>query len=108
MTGLSNLTTVGEFRIHRNAILQSIGEINSLNSVLTNLFLGFNPELIDIDLASLSAVGAYFSIINNVNLPTCAAENLRDQVLNQGGIGGGLAIENNLDDASCEDDTSED
>ena len=60
-----------------------------------DLEIGSNPVLTDLALDRLENVGQNFSVHDNLSLPDCLVDNLRDQLQAAGGIGGELDIIDN-------------
>jgi hypothetical protein len=96
LSGLENLTSVGgDLWIVRNKVLTSLSGLKSLTSVGGNLYIQSNPALTTLGMTDLQKVGGYFDISYNSLLCISLVEELRDQVLTGGGIGGGIDVSGN-------------
>ncbi len=96
LTGLENLTTVnGELRVYSNANLTSLAGLENLVSVGGYLSIDNNNALTALGMIGLQKVGSYFWIYDNPMLCRSLAEELMNQVLAGGGIGGWITISGN-------------
>jgi hypothetical protein len=96
MSGLENITSVGgDLRISDNAALTSLSGLENLTSVGGFLYVGDNAALTALGMTGLQKVSGDFGIYSNPILCTLLAEELKDQVLAGGGIGGARNIEGN-------------
>jgi PKD repeat protein len=103
LSGLNKLTIVNGIYINDNSQLVSLDGLQNLVTVNFNLTISSNPQLERVtDMAALSRIGSSLSIQNNSALPTCDAENLRDQVLEKDGIGGSVTITGNDNSGVCD------
>ena len=96
LTGLDNLTSVGGYlNIYNNAVLTSLSGLQNLTSVGGYLYISSNDALTSLEMTGLQRVNGDFDITSNPLLCKSLVEELRDQVLAAGGIGGTKYIENN-------------
>ncbi len=94
LSGLENLTSVGCLVIGDNAILRSLSGLENITSV-ASLSIWGNPALTALGMSGLQRVDRDFVIEDNPLLCTSLAEELMNQVLAGGGIGGTIYISNN-------------
>lgn len=87
-------TVIGNLEI-KNTSLTNLEGLNNLTSVDQDFEIVDNDSLTSLVLNSLHFVGNNFYIAENINLCTSLAEELRDQVLSGGGIGGEIVIRDN-------------
>jgi hypothetical protein len=98
LSSLENITSVGEdLYIWDNDALTSLSGLENITSIGGYLIIDNNNALTFLGMAALQRIDGYFSIKNNVLLCNFLVEELRDQVLAGGGIGGGVYIKNNKD-----------
>ena len=96
LSGLENLTSIGgSLSIEYNNALTSLSGLENLTSVGGGLYIVYNDALTSLEMAGLQRVDGDFSISYNPLLCTSLAEELRDQVLAGGGIGGTRTINGN-------------
>ncbi len=102
LTGLENLPSVGgHLIIHSNSVLTNLTGLENITSVGGNLHIDSNDVLTSLAvLNNVSSVGYLLLIEDNINLPTCEAERLRDEI-GIGNIGGEITIENNTGTGTC-------
>jgi len=103
LTGLDNITSVGKYLvIWDNNSLTSLSGLESLNNVGDDVRINNNDSLTSLTgLNNLNSVDGDFKIYENIILPTSLAEDLKDQVLAGGGIGGEIRICGNLGGDPC-------
>jgi hypothetical protein len=98
LTSLENLTSVGgDLYINWNNALTNLAGLENIRSVGGDLGIMNNDALKSLGMAALQNVGSHFLIYSNPMLCSFFAEELRDQVLSGGGIGGQIEIEGNKD-----------
>jgi hypothetical protein len=95
LSGFENLTSVGGLIISENAALKSLSGLENLASVGGDLSIWNNNALISLGMTDLQRVDGDFKITSNPLLCTSLAEELMNQVLAGGGIGGERNIEGN-------------
>lgn len=102
LSGLEKITSVGgNLMIDGNSTLTSLAGLQNLFTIGESLFISQNQSLTSLGLNNLSSVAGYFfQIHDNQALCTYLAEELRDQVLTSGGIGGNIYIFDNKDCAT--------
>ena len=98
LKGLENLPSVGGYlSIASNNSLTSLAGLKNLASVGV-LIINDNDSLPSLKgLKNLASVGGRLWVTENHQLCTSLAEDLRDQVLDAGGIGGSIDIYDNKD-----------
>jgi len=97
ISGLRKLTTVGrDLVIIDNPSLTSISALRNLTTVGNYLNIRLNSTLTELGMDGLYSVAGNFNIDSNDMLCNFLAEDLRDQVLSRGGIGGKQTIDENL------------
>jgi len=115
LTDLSNLVSVGGYLeigdgwcetqacySRGNPNLESLSGLENLETVGADLRIHFNDQLTDItSLGGVSTFGGNLEVNRNLQLPTCAAEELRDRLI-AGGWSGEATIEGNDDSGTCE------
>jgi hypothetical protein len=94
LSGLDGLASVGSLYIWGNPALTSLSVFQNITSV-QSLDIGYNDALTALGMTGLQRVGDDFSIVSNSSLCGSLAEDLRDQVLAGGGIGGTRTISGN-------------
>ncbi len=94
---LGNITSVGGDLVIRDSYqsLTSLTGLKNITSVGGDLFISYNNALTSLGLASLQNVGSDFTISYNPMLCISLAEELMNQVLAGGGIGGEISIKGN-------------
>jgi hypothetical protein len=103
LEGIENLTSVKKsLYIRNNAALTSLSGLEGLTSVGGHLeigddYWGGNAALTTLGMAGLQRVGGYFKICYNPLLCTSLADELMNQILTGGGIGGDRWIYCNKD-----------
>ena len=95
MSGLENLTSVGGLDIYYNAVLTSLSGLENLTSVGGWLGIVGNDALTSLGMTGLQRIDGDFNISSNLLLCTSLAEELMNQVLAGGGIGGTRTISDN-------------
>jgi hypothetical protein len=96
LSGFENLTSVGGFLyIDNNDALTSLSGLENLASVGGGMHIEWNAALTLLGMADLQKVGKEFYIFSNPLLCKSLAEELMNQVLAAGGIGGERNIEGN-------------
>jgi hypothetical protein len=95
LSGLENLTWVGGLDISENNTLTSLSALGSLTSVGGYLCIQYNDSMTSLEMTSLQKVDEDFRIYYNRLLCTSLVEELRDQVKEEGGIGGRITISGN-------------
>ncbi len=96
LAGLENLNTVdGDVSITENYALTSLAGLENLALVGGDLEIWHNAALTSLGMADLQRVDGYFWIYNNPLLCKSLAEELMNQVLAGGGIGGARTISDN-------------
>lgn len=97
VAGLSGLSSLpGWLRIQENEALSNLTGLNNLTQVGQELRIADNFNLAAIPgLTSLQGVGGQVNITGNVDLPTCTAQALVNQLV----FAGGVDISGNLPDA---------
>jgi hypothetical protein len=96
LTSLENLTSVGgDLSIWGNDTLTSLTGLENLTSVDGDLSITSNDALTALKMTGLKKVGVDFTISDNSLLCRSLAEELMNQVLAGGGIGGNKNIEGN-------------
>lgn len=96
LSGLENLTSIGkDLDIFDNQALISLSALANLSSVGHSLFVVDNPALTILGMTDLQKVGGDFGISSNPLLCKSLVEELMDQVIDGGGIGGSINIEEN-------------
>lgn len=109
MSGLDGIVEISSsLDIRTNAALTNLNGLHNLERVqFGNLSIVSNPQLESVtEMTALSRIGFNFTVQSNSSLPTCDAENLRDQVLEREGIGGSVTISGNDDSGVCEEELS--
>ncbi len=98
LTGLENLSSIGRgLIIYYDSALTSLSGLENLESIGAALHISHNDELTVLGMTGLQKTGEYFWINYNDSLCTSLAEELMNQVLAGGGIGGERSIEGNKD-----------
>jgi hypothetical protein len=96
LDGLSSLTSIGgNLEIYDNDALTNLDGLSNLTSIGGKLHIDDNDALITLNMDSLNFVFANFQISRNIELCSYLAEDLRDQVMAGGGIGGSIEIADN-------------
>lgn len=96
LTGLQNLKSVGgNMLVEGNKVLLDLFGLENISTIGGDLEINYNYALSSLDLNQLNRVEDDFIIYNNHTLCTLLAEELRDQVLSAGGIGGTISISGN-------------
>ncbi len=96
LSSLENLTSVGGYlAIWENTALTSLSGLENLTSVGGDLWIHSNYALTSLEMTGLQRVDGYFEIYYNPLLCTSLAEDLMNQVLAGGGIGGTRSIHDN-------------
>jgi hypothetical protein len=96
LSSLENLTSIdGNLDIYRNAALTSLSGLENLTSIGGWLRIGRNDALTSLGMTGLQRVDGDFEVTDNQQLCTSLAEELMNQVLAGGGIGGEMNIEGN-------------
>jgi len=82
LKGLENITSVGvNLYIDNNAALTSLKGLENITSVGWSLYIDNNAALTSLKgLEKITSVGEDFYVTSNQNLPTLAANKLRDQI----------------------------
>ncbi|HEY9160080.1 MAG TPA: hypothetical protein VIS94_03215 [Desulfomonilia bacterium] len=94
--GLDNLISVGgRLIIWVNDALTNLSALDNLKSVGDDLSISGNDSLTVLGIAGLERVGGDYEITDNPMLCTLLAEELMNQVLAGGGIGGVITISGN-------------
>jgi len=106
LTGLDSITSVSgsisigsEFGTGNGALI-NLEALNNISSVDGYIEIIQNDSLSSLTMESLESVGEDFTIHDNFNLCTYLAEDLRNQVIAGGGIGGEINISGNKDCSS--------
>ena len=81
--------------IESNKVLTNLSSLENITSVGGDLGISSNATLTFLGMAGLQRIDGNFSIHYNLLLCTSLAEELRDQVLAVGGIGGTRTIRDN-------------
>jgi hypothetical protein len=97
LSGLENLAWAGGLHISENDNLTTLSALGKLTSVNGYLCIQYNDSLTSLGMASLQAVDEDFRIYGNSLLCTSLVEELKDQVVAGGGIGGRITISGNKD-----------
>ena len=90
----------GDFQIFRNATISAFSAAR-LESIEQAFSVEANPALADFTLPALRHIGRGMWVIDNTSLPTCRANELRDQVAMAAGLGATVIIRGNDDAGGC-------
>lgn len=103
LEGLQNLHEANTLNISQNSRLINTDDLHNLTT-LQSLLVNNNVQLARISgMTALSRIESSYSVGGNISLPTCDAEQLRDQVLERDGIGVFIRITGNNDLLTCSD-----
>jgi hypothetical protein len=97
LSGLENITFGGDLSIRWNSTLKSLGALGGITSVSGDMVISSNDALTSLGMTGLQNVGDNFRISYNPMLCSSLAEELMNQVLAGGGIGGDRTISGNKD-----------
>jgi hypothetical protein len=98
LSALENLKSVnGDLNIWGNAALTSLSGLKNLTSIGGDLSIDHNAALTSLGMTGLQKIGSDLLIKDNPMLCTSLAEELMNQVLAGGGIGGEVTISGNKD-----------
>ncbi|MBU1168082.1 MAG: hypothetical protein KKD44_00815 [Proteobacteria bacterium] len=100
MDGFKNLTTIsGDLNISGPNQIKSMDTFSNVTRIGGDLHIISCESLTTLGFESLYTVGNDFTVIWNLSLPMSLVEDLRDQIQNEGGIGGPIEIQGNYDDS---------